>query len=100
MSACDSDNCNFRTPHTEKLHVVERWKMADGGQALDVSFTVEDPDAFNAPWSGTRRFRRVQNAMAEDVCAPSLRLSHPGGEQTGFLIGHDIQQTSDNIGVF
>jgi hypothetical protein len=34
-----------------------------------VSFTVEDPDAFNAPWSGMRRFRRVQNAMAEDVCA-------------------------------
>jgi hypothetical protein len=60
---------NFRTPHTEKLHVVERWKMADGGQALDVSFTVEDPDAFNAPWSGMRRYRRVHNAMAEDVCA-------------------------------
>jgi hypothetical protein len=60
---------NFRTPHTEKVHVVERWKMVDGGQALEVAFTVEDPDAFNAPWSGMRRYRRVQQAMAEDVCA-------------------------------
>src|SRR3954471_22862285 len=29
----------YRTPHTEKLHVVERWKMVDGGQALEVTFT-------------------------------------------------------------
>jgi hypothetical protein len=60
---------NFRTPHTGKLHVVERWEMVDGGKALQASFTVEDPDAFNAPWSGMRRYRRVQQAMAEDVCA-------------------------------
>jgi hypothetical protein len=50
---------NFRTPHTEKLHVVERWKMVDGGQAMVVSFTVEDPDSFYSPWSGMRRYRRV-----------------------------------------
>ena len=31
---------NFRTPHTDRLHVVERWKLADNGQALEVSFTV------------------------------------------------------------
>ena len=60
---------NFRTPHTDRLHVVERWKLADNGQALDVSFMVDDPDAFNAPWGGMRRYRRVQQAMAEDVCA-------------------------------
>jgi hypothetical protein len=60
---------NFRTPHTAKLHVVERWEMVDGGKALQVSFTVEDPDAFNAPWSGMRHYRQVQVAMAEDVCA-------------------------------
>jgi hypothetical protein len=59
----------YRTPHTEKLHVVERWKMAADGQAMDVTFTVEDPDAFNAPWSGTRRYRRVQQPLLEEVCA-------------------------------
>src|ERR1700719_2276509 len=59
----------YRTPHTEKLHVVERWRMVDDGKAMEVTFTVDDPDAFNEPWSGTRRYRRVQDALAEDVCA-------------------------------
>ena len=59
----------YRTPHTEKLHVVERWKIADDGQAMDVTFTVEDPDTFNEPWSGTRRYRRVQQPMLEEACA-------------------------------
>jgi hypothetical protein len=59
----------YRTPHTEKLHVVEQWKMAEGGQAMEVTFTVDDPDTFNAPWSGTRRYRRVQQPLLEDVCA-------------------------------
>jgi hypothetical protein len=60
---------NFRTPHTEKLHVVERWKIVDGGKAMEVSFTVEDPDTFNEPWSGKRLYRRVQQEMSEEVCA-------------------------------
>jgi hypothetical protein len=36
----------YRTPHTEKLHVVERWRKVDGDKMLEVSFTVEDPDTF------------------------------------------------------
>ena len=59
----------YRTPHTEKLHVVERWRMIDDGQAMEVIFTVEDPDSFHEPWSGMRRYRRVQQQMPEDVCA-------------------------------
>ena len=59
----------YRTPHTEKLHVVERWKLANDGKMLDVSFTVDDPDAFYQQWGGLRRFRRVDEPMVEDVCA-------------------------------
>jgi hypothetical protein len=59
----------YRTPHSDKLHVVERWTMVDGGKQLEVMFTVEDPDAFYQPWAGKKRYRRVPEAMAEDVCA-------------------------------
>jgi hypothetical protein len=59
----------YRTPHTEKLHVVERWRMVDDGKAMEATFTVDDPDTFVQPWSGMRRYRRVQQQMMEDVCA-------------------------------
>jgi hypothetical protein len=59
----------YRTLHTDKLHVVERWRTVDGGKMIEVTFTVEDPGAFDQPWSAMRRYRRVQEEMAEDVCA-------------------------------
>jgi hypothetical protein len=60
---------NFRTPHTDKLHVVERFKLVDGGRAMQVDITFEDPDAFNAPWSVMQRYDRVQRPMDEEICA-------------------------------
>jgi hypothetical protein len=59
----------YRTPHSDKLHVVERWTMTDGGKGLEATFMVEDPEAFNEPWWGKRRYRRVEEKMLEDVCA-------------------------------
>jgi len=35
---------NFRTQHTEKLHVVERFKLVDGGKVLQANIVFEDPD--------------------------------------------------------
>lgn len=61
---------NFNTPHTDKLHVVERYRLVDGGRALEAIVTVDDPGAFTMPWSGIERFRRVQQGrMLESRCA-------------------------------
>ena len=59
----------YRTPHSDKLHVVERWRLIDGGKMLQAIFTVEDPDAFYEPWSGMRRYRRVTQEPYEKICA-------------------------------
>jgi hypothetical protein len=59
---------NYRTPHTEKLHVVERWRMVNDRQ-LEATVTVEDPDTYYEPWSGLRRYRRVAQQYVEDICA-------------------------------
>jgi hypothetical protein len=34
----------YRTPHSDKLHVIERWKLAQDGKGLEVTVTVDDPD--------------------------------------------------------
>ena len=59
----------FRTPHTENLHVIERWRLIDGGKTLEVKITVDDPGAFNAPWSTYVHHERGRFPMVEDICA-------------------------------
>jgi hypothetical protein len=60
---------NNRTPHTEKLHVVERFKLAADARMLEAAVTVEDPDTFNEPLHMVQRWRKVNNPLVETVCA-------------------------------
>jgi hypothetical protein len=61
---------NWRTPHTKDLHVVERWKLVNDGKGIEAAVTVDDPGTFNAPWSGTARWQKVdRGTMLESICA-------------------------------
>jgi hypothetical protein len=59
----------FRTPHTEKLHVMERFKLSADGKSLEALIKVDDPDTFNEPLYLARRWRKVPNLLHEMVCA-------------------------------
>jgi hypothetical protein len=59
----------FRTPHTDKLHTIERWRLTNGGKSLEVEVTIEDPDTFNQPWKGLVRLQKGQEPHSEFVCA-------------------------------
>jgi hypothetical protein len=85
----------FGTPYTDKLHVVERYQLADldavkgdlergakenwrpGGPAnpnykdkyLKVQFTIEDEGAFTTPWTATMVYVRDRLEWPEVVCA-------------------------------
>jgi hypothetical protein len=60
---------NFRTPHTEDLHVVERFTVSQDGKNLTAIATVDDPGAFNSPLTMQQRWFKVNAPMAETVCA-------------------------------
>jgi hypothetical protein len=60
---------NFRTPHSEKLHVVERFTIAADGKSLAAIATVEDSDTFNAPLTMTQRWFKFDGPMLETVCS-------------------------------
>jgi len=68
-----SDNTyidNYRTPHTTQLHVVERFQVTEGGKTLRVTIRVEDPGAFNMPWSARQTYRHTRTGtMEEAICA-------------------------------
>jgi hypothetical protein len=60
---------NYRTPHTDKLHVVERFTIDPDGKGLTAVATVEDPDTFNAPLAMQQHWFKVEAPMRETVCA-------------------------------
>ncbi len=61
---------NYQTPHTDQLHVVERFHMIDDGKMLEVNVRVEDPGAFTTPWNAIQRYRRTNTGpQSEVVCA-------------------------------
>jgi hypothetical protein len=89
----------FGTPHSEALHVIERYRLIDGRDAaesqqkngaryraappygrgpidqdpnkkgLQVSFTVEDEGVFTTPWSAKVTYRPLFGDWPEAVCA-------------------------------
>src|ERR1700687_2999903 len=48
---------------------MERWKLLDGGNAIEATVTFDDHGAFNAPWSGLVRWTKLNGPIAESVCA-------------------------------
>jgi len=96
----------YGTPYSDKLHVVERYRLIPYEEALDglernarenmraggaseldrnyrgkflqVFFTVEDADVFTTPWSATITYGRGSNEWRESVCAenPHDYLTH------------------------
>ncbi len=98
----------YGTPHTEALHVVERYRMLDyeaakegferdakehnvppgmpvanpEGKYLQLRFTVEDKNVFTTPWSATMTYRYAGNGQLdwlEQACAENL-FWYPGKE--------------------
>jgi len=73
---------NYRTPHTDQMHVVEQFRLSDGGDTLEAMVTVDDPGAFNMPWSAIQRFRAVhEGPLPEKACA----------EDTHNYFGYDLE---------
>ena len=57
-----------RWPHTESMHVVERFRMVENGKFLEIQTTVEDPKAFTSPYTFTRYSQKTDAERGEDVC--------------------------------
>jgi hypothetical protein len=59
----------FRTPHTEKMRVTERFKLTDDGKFLDAFVKVEDKDTFNEPMYMAKRWGKRDRVWGEFICA-------------------------------
>jgi hypothetical protein len=68
----------YRTPHSEKLHVTERFRLSADGKFLEVLVKVEDPDTLNEPMYMSTRWRKQDRPWREFICAENNgdRFSH------------------------
>ena len=67
---------NYRTPHTDKLHVTERWHLIEDGKKLEILISIDDPGTFNQPWQALRQYDRVaRREYAEDTCSENNSLN-------------------------
>jgi hypothetical protein len=57
-------------PHSDALHLTERYRLDEDGRHLHARFTVEDAKTFVAPWSFTAEYvKRPDYELRENVCA-------------------------------
>jgi hypothetical protein len=60
---------NYRTSHTARLHVIERWRLV-GAKMIEVNVRVEDEGAFTTPWEARQVYQRSdEGPLIEMVCA-------------------------------
>jgi hypothetical protein len=64
---------HFFTPHSDKIHVIERYKVAPDRKSMQVLFTVDDPETFTMPWSALATYRVDATPYEEIVCAENNR---------------------------
>src|SRR5262249_45757908 len=60
---------NFRTPNSEKLHLIERLRLVEDGKFIQIDAVIDDPAIFVKPLQVTKRSRRVEQELAEWRCA-------------------------------
>jgi hypothetical protein len=68
------------TPHTDKLHTIERWTRPNYGTLID-EFTLDDPGAYSRTVQLKFTARRVRQdvELMEDICTENNQAGIAGG---------------------
>lgn len=65
-------------PASEDLHIVERVRMIEDGERLEIEYTMTDPNGWEGEWTMTKYFGRVNDVdMIESECLPDLNENLP-----------------------
>jgi hypothetical protein len=63
-------------PHTEKLHITERYRRPDFGH-LEIRVRIEDPETFTKPWNQNMNWELAPlEDLLEYVCTENNKTEH------------------------
>lgn len=54
--------------HSEELHLIERYRLVQGGNVLEVKMTAEDPKTLTKPYTYTRYYERSKTELRDYWC--------------------------------
>jgi len=70
-------------PASDQLHIVERIKLVNSGNTLEIAYTMTDPKNWEGDWKVTKRWTRVDDTdIAEVSCLPDLNQHMPSTQST------------------
>jgi len=65
-------------PASDQLHIIERIKLVNNGNTLEIAYTMADPKNWEGDWKVTKRWSRVDDTdIAEVSCLPDLNEHLP-----------------------
>jgi hypothetical protein len=65
-------------PHSDALHLTERYRLDRDGKSLHARFTITDPKTFTRPWDAQADYiRRPGYEIPEEVCADKWAAKLP-----------------------
>jgi hypothetical protein len=59
-------------PHSDALHLIEKYRLVGNGQYLEVKMTAEDPNVLTNPYTYTRYFQKVNTEIPQYFCTDDL----------------------------
>jgi hypothetical protein len=65
-------------PASDQLHIVERMKLIENGETLQIEYTMTDPKSWKGDWKMTKRFNRLRDTDITEVeCTPDINENLP-----------------------
>lgn len=65
-------------PASDALEIVERMRLIENGETLEIAYTLTDPKSFKGEWQTTKRFNRLHDVDIYEVeCTPDLNENLP-----------------------
>ena len=79
------DQGGASVPASDQLRIIERIRLVNNGQTLEIEYTMTDPKNWEGEWKTTKQWRRVDDTDITEVeCLPDLndhmRSTSSGGQ--------------------
>jgi hypothetical protein len=65
-------------PHSEDLHLTERYQLGKDGRTLHARFTIDDPKTYTHAWEARAEYKKLPGyEIPEEVCSEKLASTSP-----------------------